>query len=41
MADFCLATKLTPTEYRKLTMLEMNEFVNSVMQRGQTLEDIF
>jgi hypothetical protein len=30
MADFCLATGLSPSEYKKLTLSEMMAFVNAL-----------
>jgi hypothetical protein len=41
MAQFCLATKMAPSEYRKLTLREMNMFVQVLADRGPDLGDVF
>jgi hypothetical protein len=34
MANFCLATKMSPSEYRKLTLAEVNAYVSALEKRG-------
>jgi len=34
MADFCLAMKMPPSEYRQLTLREVNAFVDALDRRG-------
>jgi hypothetical protein len=41
MADFCVATKMSPSEYRKITLREFNAFIKALEARGPTLEDLF
>jgi hypothetical protein len=36
MASFCLATGLTPNEYRALTIVEMQAFVSAVTANGNS-----
>lgn len=36
MASFCLATGFTPTEYRALTVVEMQAFVSAVNANGNS-----
>jgi hypothetical protein len=42
MAEFCLATKVSPSEYRKLKLVEVNAFVEALEDRGSSsdLEDL-
>lgn len=44
MANFCLATKMSPSEYRKLTLMEVNAYVTALEERGkdpaQDLEEL-
>lgn len=44
MANFCLATKMSPSEYRQLTLMEVNAYVNALEDRAkgpaQDLEDM-
>jgi hypothetical protein len=35
MASFCLATGLTPDEYRALTVVEMQAFISAVNANGR------
>lgn len=35
MASFCLATGLTPDEYRALTVVEMRSFIKAVEANGR------
>ena len=35
MASFCLATGMSPTEYRALTVVEMREFISAVNANGR------
>lgn len=35
MANFCLATKMSPSEYRKLTLMEMNAYINALEDRAK------
>lgn len=41
MAQFCLATKISPSEYKKLTLREFSAFIKELEQRGPNIEDIF
>jgi hypothetical protein len=41
MAEFCLATKVQPSEYRALTILELEEFIKAVNEQGPSIEDMF
>jgi hypothetical protein len=41
MAQFCLATKIAPSEYKKLTLHEMEMFVQVLGDRGPEVEEIF
>jgi hypothetical protein len=41
MAQFCLATKIAPSEYKKLTLQEMEVFVQVLVDRGPDIEDLF
>lgn len=41
MATFCSATKMPPSEYRRLTLVEYQAFINALEQRGPSIEDIF
>lgn len=41
MAQFCLATKMAPSEYRQLTLREMNMFVEVIADRGPEIGDGF
>lgn len=34
MARFCLATKMSPSEYRKLNLLEMSAFIEALEDKG-------
>ena len=36
MASFCLATGLTPNEYRALTLVEMQSFIEAVNANGNS-----
>lgn len=43
MAAFCVATKMSPSEYRKLSLREVNAFVDALNERGggdTSLEDL-
>lgn len=44
MANFCLATKMSPSEYRKLSLAEVNAYVSALEKRGsppdELLEDL-
>jgi hypothetical protein len=42
MADFCLATKMQPSEYRNLSLREYGAFVKALEDRGgdTSLEDL-
>jgi hypothetical protein len=42
MASFCVATKMAPSEYRQLTLREVNAFVEVLEERGpqNPLEDL-
>lgn len=35
MANFCLATKMSPSEYRKLTLMEVNAYVSALEDRSK------
>jgi hypothetical protein len=40
MADFCIAAKMSPSEYRKLTATEYIAFINALSNRnGSDLEE--
>jgi hypothetical protein len=40
MASFCLATKMSPSEYKKLKLYEVNAFVDALEERnGSGIED--
>jgi hypothetical protein len=40
MADFCLATKMSPSEYKLLKLYEVNAFIEALEQRGgSSIED--
>lgn len=42
MAEFCIALKMAPSEYRQLTLLEYKEFVTEFAKRpGNPLEGLF
>lgn len=41
MAQFCLAMKITPTEYRKLKLREYAAFIEVMESRSPSIEDIF
>ena len=41
MAQFCLATKMSPTEYRKLTLREYQAYIEALEERGPSIEDVF
>jgi hypothetical protein len=41
MAQFCLATRMTPSEYRKLTILEFQEFVKALDSRHTDIQELF
>jgi hypothetical protein len=41
MAEFCIATRMTPTEYRKLTILEFGEFVKALDGRSVDIQELF
>jgi len=34
MASFCLATKVQPSEYRKLTLREVEAFIDALDKQG-------
>jgi len=34
MASFCLATKMSPTDYRMLNLMEVNAFIEALEERG-------
>lgn len=42
MAAFCLATKMQPSEYRKLSLREVDAFMKALDKQGgaQSLEDL-
>ena len=42
MANFCLATKMSPSEYRKLKLYEMSAFIEALEDRasGPDLEEL-
>jgi hypothetical protein len=40
MASFCVATKMSPSEYRKLTLREVEAFIDALDKRGGSLEDL-
>jgi hypothetical protein len=40
MADFCIATKMSPSEYKMLKLVEVNAFVEALEERGgNSIED--
>jgi hypothetical protein len=40
MASFCLATKMSPSEYKKLKLYEINAFIEALEERnGNSIED--
>lgn len=39
MATFCLAMKMTPADYKALTLRERNAFVDAFMERAGAMED--
>jgi hypothetical protein len=40
MADFCLATKMSPSEYKLLKLYEVTAFIEALEQRGgSSIED--
>ena len=42
MAEFCVALKMTPSEYKKLTLLEYKELVSAFARKpGNPLEGLF
>jgi len=42
MAEFCIALKMSPSEYKKLTLLEYKEFVTEFARNpGNPLEGLF
>jgi hypothetical protein len=41
MALFCTLTKLSPSEYRKLTVREFQAFITAIEDRGPDIEGIF
>jgi hypothetical protein len=41
MAEFCTATRISPSEYRKLTLREIDAFIDVLNKRnGPDLEDM-
>jgi len=42
MAGFCLATKMSPSEYKMLKLYEVNAFIEALEERGSQpdLEDL-
>lgn len=34
MATFCLATKMSPSEYKMLRLYEVNAFIEALEERG-------
>lgn len=41
MADFCVALRISPTEYRALTLVEYSEMVRAFSySRGNDLEEL-
>lgn len=42
MAEFCVALKITPSEYRQLTLMEYRELVEAFARKpGNPLEGLF
>ena len=41
MANFCVATKMSPSEYRRLTLREFRAFIDAIDRRGPSIEDVF
>ena len=40
MATFCLATKMSPSEYKMLRLYEVNAFIEALEERGgNSIED--
>jgi hypothetical protein len=41
MADFCVAVKMTPSEYRELTLIEYSAFIEAFSEsQGSRLEGL-
>lgn len=41
MANFCVATRMSPSDYKRLTLREFHAFVNAIDRRGPSIEDMF
>ena len=38
---FCTATKMPPSEYRRLTLVEYQAFIDAIERRGPSIEEMF
>lgn len=41
MAKFCVATKMSPSEYRTLTLREFEAFIEALNDRVPSIEELF